>query len=113
MKVLDKLENKYIKTDLPDFKAGDRVKVEIRISEENKERIQTFEGIVIRIQGSGVNKTFTVRKISFNVGVERTFLINSPVIQSIKKVNTGLVRRSKLYYLRKKIGKKAKVEFEK
>ena len=113
MKVLDKLENKYIKTDLPDFKAGDRVKVEIRISEENKERIQTFEGIVIKIQGSGINKTFTVRKISFNVGVERTFLINSPVIQSIKKVNTGLVRRAKLYYLRKKIGKKAKVEFEK
>ena len=113
MKVLDKLVNKYIKTDLPEFKAGDRVKVEIRISEENKERIQTFEGIVIKIQGSGINKTFTVRKISFNVGVERTFLINSPVIQSIKKVNTGLVRRSKLYYLRKKIGKKAKVEFEK
>jgi large subunit ribosomal protein L19 len=113
MKVLDKIENKYIKTDLPDFKAGDRVKVDIRISEENKERVQTFEGIVIKIQGSGIGKTFTVRKISFSIGVERTFLINSPVIQSIKKVNTGLVRRSKLYYLRKKIGKKAKVEFEK
>jgi len=113
MKVLDKIENKYIKTDLPDFKAGDRVKVDIRISEENKERVQTFEGIVIKIQGSGISKTFTVRKISFSIGVERTFLINSPVIQSIKKVNTGLVRRSKLYYLRKKIGKKAKVEFEK
>ncbi len=113
MKVLDKVENKYLKSDLPDFKSGDRVKVDIRISEENKERIQTFEGIVIKIQGSGINRTFTVRKISFNVGVERTFLINSPIIQSIKKVNTGLVRRSKLYYLRDKIGKKAKVEFEK
>jgi len=113
MKVLDKVENKYIKTDLPEFKAGDRVKVDIRISEENKERVQTFEGIVIKIQGNGISKTFTVRKISFNVGVERTFLINSPVIQAIKKVNTGLVRRSKLYYLRNKIGKKAKVEFEK
>ena len=113
MKVLDKVENKYIKTDIPDFKSGDRVKVDIRISEENKERIQTFEGIVIKMQGSGINRTFTVRKISFNVGVERTFLINSPVIQSIKKVNTGIVRRSKLYYLRDKIGKKAKVEFEK
>ena len=113
MRVLDKVENKYIKTDLPDFKAGDRVKVDIRISEENKERVQTFEGIIIKIQGSGINKTFTVRKVSFNVGVERTFLINSPVVQSIKKVKTGLVRRSKLYYLRKKVGKKAKVEFEK
>ena len=113
MKVLDKVENKYIKTDILDFKSGDRVKVDIRISEENKERIQTFEGIVIKMQGSGINRTFTVRKISFNVGVERTFLINSPVIQSIKKVNTGIVRRSKLYYLRDKIGKKAKVEFEK
>ena len=113
MKVLDKVENKYIKQDLPEFKPGDRVKIDIKISEENKERIQTFEGIVIKIQGSGINRTFTVRKISFNIGVERTFLLNSPVIQSIKKVNTGLVRRAKLYYLRDKIGKKAKVEFEK
>jgi large subunit ribosomal protein L19 len=113
MNVLEKVENKYIKTDIPDFKAGDKVKVNIKIREENKERIQTFEGIVIKIQGTGINKTFTVRKISFSVGVERTFLINSPMIASITKLNTGIVRRSKLYYLRKKIGKKSKVEFEK
>jgi large subunit ribosomal protein L19 len=113
MKVLDKVENKYIKSDIPDFKPGDKIRVSIRIKEENKERIQTFEGIVIKTQGSGINRTFTVRKISFNVGVERTFLINSPVIQSIEKINSGVVKRSKLYYLRNKIGKKAKVEFEK
>lgn len=113
MNVLDKIENKYLKTDLPDFKPGDKVKVNIRISEENKERIQAFEGIVIKIQGKGINKTFTVRKVSFNIGVERTFLMNSPSIQSITKVNTGLVRRAKLYYLRKKVGKKSRIEFEK
>jgi large subunit ribosomal protein L19 len=113
MNVLDNIENKYLKSDIPAFKSGDKVKVNIRISEENKERIQAFEGIVIKVQGKSINKTFTVRKISFNVGVERTFLINSPAIQSITKINTGIVRRAKLYYLRKKIGKKSKVEFEK
>jgi large subunit ribosomal protein L19 len=113
MNILDKVENKYLKSDVPEFKAGDKVKVNLKIREENKERIQSFEGIVIKIQGSGINKTFTVRKISFNVGVERTFLLNSPMIQSINKLNTGIVRRAKLYYLRKKIGKKSKVEFEK
>lgn len=113
MNILDKVENKYLKDDVPLFKAGDKVKVNLKIREENKERVQSFEGIVIKMQGSGVNKTFTVRKISFNIGVERTFLLNSPMIQSINKINSGIVRRSKLYYLRKKIGKKSKVEFEK
>ena len=113
MRTIEKIENKYLKADIPDFKPGDKVKVNIKISEENKDRIQSFEGIVIKTHGYGINKTFTVRKISFNVGVERTFLINSPVIQSITRVNSGIVRRSKLYYLRKKIGKKSKVEFEK
>ena len=113
MDLMAKIESKHLRTDIPEFKAGDKVKVNIRIREESKERIQTFEGIVIKKQGSGVNRTFTVRKISFNIGVERTFLINSPVIQSIVKVNSGIVRRSKLYYLRDKVGKKAKVEFEK
>jgi len=113
MNKLDKIENKYLKTDVSDFCPGDKVRVRIKISEENKDRIQIFEGIVIGIKGSGINKTFTVRKISFNnVGVERTFLINSPVIQSIKKVNKGIVRRAKLYYLRDKIGKKSKVKFK-
>ena len=111
MNKLDKIESKYIKTDMPEFRPGDKVRVKIKISEENKDRIQIFEGIVIRIKGSGINKTFTVRKISFNnVGVERTFLLNSPIIQSIEKVNEGAVRRAKLYYLRDKIGKKSKIK---
>ena len=111
MNKLDKIESKYIKTDIPEFRPGDKVRVKIKISEENKDRIQVFEGIVIRIIGSGINKTFTVRKISFNnVGVERTFLLNSPVIQSIERVSEGAVRRAKLYYLRDKIGKKSKIK---
>lgn len=109
MSNLEKIESKYYKTDVPDFKPGDKVKVNIKISEENKERIQTFMGIVISRQGGGLNETFTVRKISFNIGVERTFLVNSPRIHSIEKVNTGIVRRAKLYYLRDKIGKKSRV----
>ena len=111
MNKLEKIESKYIKTDIPQFGPGDKVKVKIRISEENKDRIQVLEGIVIRIKGYGINKTFTVRKISFNnIGVERTFLINSPIIQSIEKVSAGRVRRAKLYYLRDKIGKKSKIK---
>src|SRR5665647_502234 len=107
------LESTYLKTDNPEFKAGDKVKVNLKIKEETKERIQSFEGIVIKMQGGGINKTFTVRKISFNVGVERTFLLHSPMIASITKINSGIVRRAKLYYIRKKIGKKSKIEFEK
>ncbi len=111
MNKIEKIENKFLKTDLPDFRAGDQVKVKIKISEENKDRVQAFEGIVIKTQGSGINKTFTVRKISFNnVGVERTFLLHSPVIQSLERINEGIVRRSKLYYLRDRVGKKARVK---
>jgi len=111
MNKLEKIESKYLKTDIPEFGPGDKVKVKIRISEENKDRIQVLEGIVIRVKGSGINKTFTVRKISFNnIGVERTFLINSPIIQSIEKASDGRVRRAKLYYLRDKIGKKSKIK---
>jgi len=113
MNKLDKIESKYLRTDIPEINSGNKVKVKIKISEENKDRIQIFEGIVIKIRGSGINKTFTVRKISFNnVGVERTFLFNSPVIQSIEKVGAGIVRRAKLYYLRDKIGKKSKIKFK-
>jgi large subunit ribosomal protein L19 len=112
MNTIEKIENKYLKTDVVDFKPGDRVKVSIRIIEESKERIQVFEGIVIKKQGFGVNASFTVRKISFNVGVERTFLVNSPVVQTITKVNSGIVRRAKLYYLRDKIGKKSKIKIK-
>ncbi len=113
MNKLDKIESKYIRTDIPEFKSGDKIKVKIKISEENKDRIQVFEGIVIRVKGSGINKTFTVRKISFNnIGVERTFLVNSPIIQSVEKVGEGLVRRAKLYYLRDKIGKNSRIRFK-
>ncbi len=113
MNILDKIENKYAKSDIPEFKPGDKVRVNIRISEESKGRVQSFEGIVIKRQGKGINESFTVRKISFNnVGVERTFLINSPVIQSIQRLNEGIVRRAKLYYLRNKVGKKSKVKIK-
>jgi len=110
MNNLEKIESKFYKNDIPDFKAGDKVKVNIKIKEENKERIQTFQGVVISRQNSGINETFTVRKISFSIGVERTFLIHSPMVQSIEKVNTGIIRRAKLYYLRDKIGKKARLK---
>ncbi len=113
MNKLDKIESKYLKTDIPQFGPGDKIKVKIKISEENKDRSQTFEGIVIAVKGSGISKTFTVRKISFNnVGVERTFLLNSPVIQSIERIGEGLIRRAKLYYLRDTIGKKSKIKFK-
>ena len=111
MNKIDKIENKFLKTDLPVFKSGDKVRVKIKISEENKDRVQAYEGIVIKRQGSGINKTFTVRKISFNnVGVERTFLLHSPMIQSLERISEGIVRRSKLYYLRDSVGKKARVK---
>jgi len=114
MNKIDKIENKFLKTDLPVFKSGDKVRVKIKISEENKDRIQAYEGIVLKTQGSGINKTFTVRKISFNnVGVERTFLLHSPMIQSLERISEGIVRRSKLYYLRDRIGKKARVKTKK
>ena len=114
MNKIDKIENKFLKTDLPVFKPGDKVRVKIKISEENKDRIQAYEGIVLKTQGSGINKTFTVRKISFNnVGVERTFLLHSPMIQSLERISEGVVRRSKLYYLRDRVGKKARVKTKK
>ena len=114
MNKIDKIENKFLKTDLPVFKSGDKVRLKIKISEENKDRVQTYEGIVLKTQGSGINKTFTVRKISFNsVGVERTFLLHSPMIQSLERISEGMVRRSKLYYLRDRVGKKARVKTKK
>ena len=114
MNKIDKIENKFLKNDLPVFKPGDKVRVKIKISEENKDRVQAYEGIVLKTQGSGINKTFTVRKISFNnVGVERTFLLHSPMIQSLERISEGIVRRSKLYYLRDRVGKKARVKTKK
>ncbi|CAN5834622.1 50S ribosomal protein L19 [soil metagenome] len=99
-----------LREDLPDFRPGDTVKVHVRVVEGTRERIQIFQGIVIRRQGSGVRETFTVRKVSFNVGVERTFPVNSPILANIDVVTRGDVRRAKLYYLRSRVGRAAKVK---
>jgi large subunit ribosomal protein L19 len=109
MDIIRALEQQQIKTDLPDFFVGDNVKVHYRITEGNRERIQVFQGDVIRRHGSTNRETFTVRKISFGVGVERTFPVHSPKISRIEVIRHGAVRRAKLYYLRKKVGKAARI----
>ncbi|NDD26086.1 MAG: 50S ribosomal protein L19 [Actinobacteria bacterium] len=109
MQTLDSVDKASLKTDIPEFRVGDTVKVHVNIIEGNRSRIQVFQGIVIRRSGSGVRETFTVRKVSFQVGVERTFPIHSPVIDKIELVTKGAVRRAKLYYLRDLRGKKAKI----
>ena len=109
MNPTDVVEKAYLKDDIPDFGAGDTVRVHVRVVEGERERIQVFEGVVIRRRGSGLSKTFTVRKVSFGVGVERTFPLHSPMISRIEVVSRGDVRRAKLYYLRSRVGKKAKV----
>ncbi len=108
MDIIRAIEQQQIKQDIPDFVVGDNVKVHYRITEGNRERIQVFQGDVIRRQGAGARETFTVRKISFNVGVERTFPVHSPKIERIEIARRGQVRRAKLYYIRKKVGKAAK-----
>ena len=110
MDIIRAIEQQQIKQDIPDFVVGDNVKVHYRITEGNRERIQVFQGDVIRRQGAGARETFTVRKISFNVGVERTFPVHSPKIERIEIVRRGQVRRAKLYYIRKKVGKAAKIK---
>lgn len=110
MNPTDLVERPYLRDDLPDFRAGDTVKVHVRVVEGERERVQVFEGIVIRRRGSQLSETFTVRKISFGVGVERTFPIHSPMIAKIDISTHGDVRRAKLYYLRSRVGKKAKVK---
>jgi large subunit ribosomal protein L19 len=105
-----KWEEKFLKKENFDFKVGDEVKVSVRVKEGDKERIQVFEGVVISRRGSGLNETFKVRKISFGVGVERTFPLHSHVVAGIKVKRRGSVRRAKLYYLRHKVGKGAKIE---
>lgn len=107
--ILDQVDAASLKSDIPDFRAGDTVKVHVNIIEGNRSRIQVFQGVVIKRQGAGVRETFTVRKISFEVGVERTFPVHSPVIDKIELVSRGDVRRAKLYYLRKLRGKAAKI----
>ena len=110
MQRFDELDRASIKTDIPEFRAGDNVKVHVKVVEGNRSRIQIFQGVVIRVQGSGVGRSFTVRKVSFGVGVERTFPLNSPIFEQIEIVTRGDVRRAKLYYLRNLRGKKAKIK---
>ncbi len=109
MNLIKNIEKEQLKTDLPEIKSGDSVKVNVKVSEGNRERIQTFEGVVIAINGVGISKTITVRKLSFGVGVERIFPVHAPIVDSIDIVRKGKVRRSKLYYLRDRIGKSAKI----
>jgi len=108
--VIDQLNAAGLRSDLPDFRAGDTVKVHVKVVEGNRSRIQVFQGVVIRVQGSGIGRTFTVRKVSFGVGVERTFPLNSPIFEKVEIVTRGDVRRAKLYYLRDLRGKKAKIK---
>jgi large subunit ribosomal protein L19 len=110
MQTLDSLDAASLRSDLPDFRPGDTVKVHVRVVEGNRERIQVFQGVVIRRQGGGVRETFTARKVSFGVGVERTFPVHSPIVDHIELVTRGDVRRAKLYYLRELRGKKAKIK---
>ena len=110
MHTLDNLDAASLRSDIPPFRAGDTVKVHVRVVEGNRSRIQVFQGIVIRRSGGGVRETFTVRKVSFGVGVERTFPVHSPVVDRIEVVTRGDVRRAKLYYLRELRGKKAKIK---
>ncbi len=108
--LLDAVDAASLRTDVPDFRPGDTVRVHVNIVEGSRSRIQVFQGAVIRRQGAGVRETFTVRKVSFQVGVERTFPVHSPVIDHIEIVTRGDVRRAKLYYLRELRGKKAKIK---
>ena len=110
MQTLDPIDAASLRSDVPDFRPGDTVKVHVRVVEGNRERIQVFQGVVIRRQGGGVRETFTVRKVSFGVGVERTFPVHSPIVDHIEMVTRGDVRRAKLYYLRDLRGKKAKIK---
>ncbi|MCL5116584.1 MAG: 50S ribosomal protein L19 [Firmicutes bacterium] len=103
------LEEDQMKTDLPAFRPGDTVRVAVKIKEGNRERVQMFEGVVIRKRGTGLSKTFTVRRVSYGVGVERTFLLHSPRLESIELVRRGKVRRARLYYLRQLRGKAARI----
>ena len=108
--LLRQIEAEQIRKDLPNFRVGDTVKVYVKISENNKERIQAFEGTVLKRQNGGLRETFTVRRVAYGVGVERTFPVNAPIIDKIDIVRRGKVRRAKLFYLRNRVGKAAKVK---
>ncbi len=107
---ITELGRTVLRDDVPDFRAGDTIKVHVKVVEGSRSRVQVFQGVVIRIQGSGVGRTFTVRKVSFGVGVERTFPLHSPIFETIEVVTRGDVRRAKLYYLRNLRGKAAKIK---
>ena len=110
MNTLDALDAESLRSDIPDFRPGDTLKVHVRVVEGSRERVQLFQGVVIRRQGGGIRETFTVRKVSFGVGVERTFPVHTPIIQKIEVATRGDVRRAKLYYLRELRGKAAKIK---
>ena len=110
MDIIKSIEHEQLKNKIPELKVGNTVKVHVRIKEGNKERIQVFEGIIIKVQGGGVNQTFTVRKTSYGVGVEKTFLIHSPLVEKVELVRVGKARRARLFYLRERVGKSAKTK---
>ena len=110
MDIIKSIEHEQLKNKIPELKVGNTVKVHVRIKEGNKERIQIFEGIIIKVQGGGVNQTFTVRKISYGVGVEKTFLVHSPLVEKVELVRVGKARRARLFYLRDRVGKAAKTK---
>ncbi len=110
MNITDVVEQDVVRDDIPDFAPGDTVKVNVKVVEGNRERVQAFQGVVIARRGSGARESFTVRKVSFGVGVERIFPLHSPIIEKIEVVIRGDVRRAKLYYLRDRVGKAAKVK---
>ena len=110
MDIIKSIEHEQMKNKIPELKVGNTVKVHVRVKEGNRERIQVFEGIIIKVQGGGVNQTFTVRKNSYGVGVEKTFLVHSPAVEKVEVVRVGKARRAKLYYLRDRVGKASKTK---
>src|SRR5881409_200274 len=110
MNKTDLVDKHYLRSDIPPFRPGDTVKVHVRVVEAGRERVQVFQGVVIRRQGGGLQETFTVRKVSFGVGVERTFPVHTPIVEKVEVVTRGDVRRAKLYYLRDLRGKAAKIK---
>jgi large subunit ribosomal protein L19 len=110
MSIVENIENGYLREDVPEFNIGDTVRVSVKVKEGEKERTQIYEGVVIGRRGSGTRETFTVRRVSYGIGVERIFPLHSKVVENIKVIRRGIVRRSKLYYLRKLSGKKARIK---
>ena len=110
MDIIKSIEHEQMKNKIPDLRVGNTVKVHVRVKEGNRERIQIFEGTIIKVQGGGINKTFTVRRIASGVGVEKTFLIHSPLVEKVELVRVGKARRARLFYLRDRVGKSAKTK---